>query len=67
MPLMGGRELAQQLRAARPAVRVLFMSGYTDDVVVRRGVSDLTSAFLQKPFAMSAFARKVRETLDSAA
>jgi PAS domain S-box-containing protein len=64
MPLMGGRELAQHLRAARPAARVLFMSGYTDDVIVRRGVSDLTSAFLQKPFAMSAFARKVRETLD---
>ena len=66
MPQMGGRELAQRLRARRPAVRVLFVSGHTDDVIVRRGVSEATSAFLQKPFSMSAFARKVRETLDAA-
>ena len=65
MPQMGGRELAQRLCALRPAVRVLFMSGYTDDVIVRRGVSDATSAFLQKPFAIDAFTRKVRDILDS--
>jgi PAS domain S-box-containing protein len=65
MPQMGGRELAQRLCALRPAVRVLFMSGYTDDVIVRRGVSEATSAFLQKPFAMDAFTRKVRDILDS--
>jgi two-component system cell cycle sensor histidine kinase/response regulator CckA len=65
MPQMGGRELAEQLRRLRPGIRVLFMSGYTDDVVVRRGISRATSAFLQKPFAMSAFTRKVRETLDA--
>ena len=66
MPQMGGRELAQRLRALRPALRVLFMSGYTDDVILRRGASEAPPAFLQKPFAMGAFARKVRETLDSA-
>jgi two-component system cell cycle sensor histidine kinase/response regulator CckA len=65
MPQMGGRELAERLRELRPEVRVLFMSGYTDDVAVRRGISSATSAFIQKPFAMSAFARKVRETLDA--
>ena len=65
MPQMGGRELAQRLLAARPTTRVLFMSGYTDDAHVRQGVSEATSAFLQKPFAIGAFARKVRETLDA--
>ena len=66
MPQMGGRELAERLRELRPGIRVLFMSGYTDDVVVRRGISRATSAFIQKPFAMSAFTRKVRDTLDAA-
>jgi CheY-like chemotaxis protein len=65
MPQMGGRELAQRLLAARPTTRVLFMSGYTDDAHVRQGASEATSAFLQKPFAIGAFARKVRETLDA--
>ena len=65
MPQMGGRELAQRLRALRPTLRVLFMSGYTDDVILRRGASEASPAFLQKPFAVGAFARKVRETLDA--
>jgi len=65
MPQMGGRELAQRLLAMRPTMRVLFMSGYTDDAHVRQGVSEATSAFLHKPFAIGAFARKVRETLDA--
>ena len=64
MPRMGGRELAQRLLAERPGLRVLFMSGYTDDALVRQGASEATSTFLQKPFAMGAFARKVRETPD---
>jgi PAS domain S-box-containing protein len=67
MPRMGGGELAQRLLAARPGLRVLFMSGYTDDAVVRQGVSEAASAFLQKPFTLGTFARKVRETLDPAA
>jgi CheY-like chemotaxis protein len=67
MPQMGGGELAQRLVGARPGLRVLFMSGYTDDAVVRQGVSEATSAFLQKPFAIGSLARKVRETLDAPA
>ena len=67
MPHMGGGELARQLLAQRPGLRVLYMSGYTDDAVVRQGVSEATSAFLQKPFTIGAFGRKVRETLDGAA
>ncbi len=67
MPQMGGGELARRLLAARPGLRVLYMSGYTDDAVVRQGVSEATSAFLQKPFTIGAFARKVRETLDTPA
>ncbi len=65
MPRMGGRELAQRLLAECPGLPVLFMSGYTDDALVRQGASEATSTFLQKPFAMGEFARKVRETLDA--
>jgi two-component system cell cycle sensor histidine kinase/response regulator CckA len=67
MPRMGGGELAQRLVSTRPGLRVLFMSGYTDDAVIRQGVSEATSAFVQKPFTLAAFARKVRETLDAPA
>jgi two-component system cell cycle sensor histidine kinase/response regulator CckA len=67
MPQMGGGELAQRLQAERPGIKVLFMSGYTDDAVIRQGVSEATSTFLQKPFTIAAFARKVRETLDGSA
>ncbi|MBA4192720.1 MAG: hybrid sensor histidine kinase/response regulator [Planctomycetaceae bacterium] len=65
MPGMGGRDLSEAIRARLPEVRVLFMSGYTDDAVVRHGVVDATDAFLQKPFAPLALARKVRAILDT--
>ena len=63
MPHMGGGELAKRLSAARPGMRVLFMSGYTDHEVMHR---DLTPgvAFVQKPFTPEVFARKVRHVLD---
>jgi DNA-binding NarL/FixJ family response regulator len=48
-------------------VRVLFVSGYTDDSIVRHGVRERSSAFLQKPFALEAFAARVREVLDTPA
>lgn len=64
MPGMGGRELAQRLAAVRPAAKVLFVSGHTDEVITYHGVLDTGTAFLQKPFTAEALARRVREVLD---
>jgi CheY-like chemotaxis protein len=65
MPQMSGRELAERVVAARPSLRVLYMSGYTDDAIVRHGLLDETLNFIQKPFDSATVARKVREVLDS--
>jgi PAS domain S-box-containing protein len=67
MPQMNGRELAERLAAVRPGVAVLFMSGYTDDEIIRRGLLDPDMAFLQKPFTAHALARAVRDMLDGRA
>jgi CheY-like chemotaxis protein len=64
MPGMSGLELAERLKPERPEMKVLYVSGYTADAVVRRGMSDSKTAFLQKPFAPGALVRKVRETLE---
>jgi CheY-like chemotaxis protein len=64
MPHMAGRELAQRLISERPHLRVLFMSGYTDDVVAHHGVQAAGAAFLHKPFTPGVLAGKVREVLD---
>lgn len=64
MPGRNGKSLVGQLVQARPNLKVLFMSGYTDNVIAQHGVLDPTTAFLQKPFSAGALARKVREVLD---
>jgi two-component system cell cycle sensor histidine kinase/response regulator CckA len=61
---ISGLELATRLSVMRPKMRVLFMSGYTDDMIVRRGVLADDAAFLPKPFSPEVLARKVREVLD---
>ncbi len=66
MPQMSGPELATRLAATRPAMKVLCMSGYTDDSIVRHGVLDGRIAFIQKPLTPASLARKVREVLDAA-
>ena len=64
MPEMGAGELAEQLQAERPELKVLFISGYTNDEVVRRGVKHKDAAFIQKPFTPEDLMRKVREVLE---
>ena len=65
LPGMSGRQLADQLRGAVGDLRVLFMSGYTDDAVVVRGVLSDEMAFVQKPFSRAKLARAVRQALDA--
>ncbi len=67
MPELGGRQLAERLRTSRPGMKTLFLSGYTDDAVVRHGVLHETVHFLQKPFSPLGLTRKVREVLDAPA
>jgi two-component system cell cycle sensor histidine kinase/response regulator CckA len=64
MPDIGGRALADRLTALFPQLRVLFMSGYSDEAVFRHGIIRPDTAFIEKPFSQAALARKVREVLD---
>ena len=64
MPGLSGRELAQQLELLRPDIKILYMSGYTDDTVLRHGIQEEKMPFLQKPFVPETLALKVREVLD---
>jgi signal transduction histidine kinase len=64
MPVMNGRELAERMQVLRPNVRTLYISGYTDDIVIARGVLPAGTLFLQKPFSASQLAAKAREALE---
>jgi|CXWL01.1.fsa_nt_gi PAS domain S-box-containing protein len=66
MPYLGGRELAEQLVQHRPTCKVLFVSGYTDDDVIRHGVIQSEVAFLQKPYTPTLLTQRVRRLLDGA-
>jgi CheY-like chemotaxis protein len=63
MPGIGGRELAERLRATRPDMRVLYASGYTDDAILHHGVLNDATYFVSKPYTLEALTRKVREVL----
>jgi len=65
MPQMGGRELADSLKEKLPELKILFTSGYTDDAVVRHGVIEVGTNFIQKPFTPDALGKKVRELLSA--
>jgi DNA-binding response OmpR family regulator len=64
MPRMSGRELVDRVRASRPSMPVLYMSGYTEDAILRHGVRDASMLLLSKPFAPAELIGKVREVLD---
>lgn len=64
MPRKGGRDLAEDLRQILPHMKVLFISGYTGDFVVRNAILESGAVFLQKPFSMQSLAKKIREVLD---
>ena len=66
MPEMGGGELVERLVARRPDLKVLYISGYTSDEVLRRGIQGATPSFLHKPFTSDDLMRRVREVLDGA-
>ncbi|MEW6666533.1 MAG: response regulator, partial [Thermodesulfobacteriota bacterium] len=63
MPGMSGSDLVEELKGTRPGLKILFMSGYTEDAIVHHGVLDEGVAFIEKPFTPKGLARKVREAL----
>ena len=64
MPKMSGRELAETIISLRPGIKVLYMSGYTDNTIVHHGILMEGMNYIQKPFSVESLARKVREVLD---
>jgi CheY-like chemotaxis protein len=67
MPEMGGRELASRLRAGRPHLKIVYMSGYAADAIVSEGVLDAREGFIAKPLDVNTLLQKVRAVLDTPA
>lgn len=65
LPKLGGAQVAERLAMERPFTKVLFVSGYAENTILRHGVVDVSTRFLQKPFSLKALARKIREVLES--
>lgn len=65
MPELGGRQLAEQVKQRLPDIRVIYMSGYTEDAIVRRGILSSETKFIAKPFTAASLTSMVRETLDA--
>jgi FixJ family two-component response regulator len=65
MPRVSGRRLAEQLAKQRPNLKVIYLSGYTDDAMVWHGILEAVVCFLQKPFTRTVLLKKVRDVLDS--
>lgn len=65
MPKMSGSELAEQLVALRPELKVLYVSGYAENTILQHGLAELGSRFLHKPFTLKALTAKIREVLES--
>jgi two-component system cell cycle sensor histidine kinase/response regulator CckA len=65
MPGLNGRELADQILSLRPGIKVLFMSGYSDNAIVQHGVLTPGLAFIEKPFSPETLAEKVRQVIHS--
>jgi len=65
LPQMNGREVARRLQALRPGLKVIFMSGYSADVIAQHGVLDEGIVFLPKPFTMEGLTEKTRSVLDA--
>lgn len=65
MPMLSGKDLADQIKSVHPETKVLYMSGYTDEAIVHHGIVDADIEFIQKPFTERALTRKIREVLDA--
>ena len=67
MPRMSGRDLVEQVVRLRPETKVMYISGYTDNAIVRHGILEENKPFIQKPFLPDSLALKAREVLDESA